>query len=120
MLKILFSPHGSYRIFIDIKDTRGADKVRELHEILCNAHYDYDKRIIKQVQQVESRDVEQQQLADLLIGCVSYAARNLTDSAAKLSLVERVRQRSGYSLTRTTLMREQKFNLLRWNAQELP
>jgi hypothetical protein len=118
MLKILFSPHGSYQIFIDIKDTRGAEKVRELHQILCNAHYDFDKRIIKRVQQVESQQVEQQQLADLLIGCVSYAVRDLKDSPAKLALVQRVRVRSRYSLTRTTLMREQKFNLLRWNAQE--
>jgi hypothetical protein len=33
-------------------------------------------------------------------------------------LVQRLRQHSGYSLTRTTLLRENKINLFRWQARE--
>ena len=48
------------------------------------------------------------QLADLLIGCVGYINRGLKGSKTKLSLVQKLRTRSGYDLTRSTLLREQK------------
>lgn len=118
MLSWLLGPDCAYRIFIDIKDTRGGERVAKLHRILCSANYDYDARIIQLVQLVKSNEVEQQQLADLLVGCVSYANRNLSGSSAKMTLVERAKARSRYKLTQTTLMREKKFNLLRWRAKE--
>ena len=31
MLKVLLVPRAEYRIYLDIKDTRGADKIKELH-----------------------------------------------------------------------------------------
>lgn len=119
MLKVLINPHEKYRIYIDIKDTRGGGKVRKLHEVLRNAHYDFDRSIIERVQIVRSHDIEQLQLADLLIGCVGYANRNYTTSATKLSLVEHVRKLSAYDLTRSTLLREQKVNIFRWTAREV-
>jgi len=70
------------------------------------------------VQTVRSHEVEQIQLADLLIGAVAYANRDLSGSSAKQRLVEIIRKRSGYSLTRSTLYREDKLNLFRWTAQE--
>jgi hypothetical protein len=71
---------------------------------------------VARVQRVHSHEVEQLQLADLLIGALSYAHRGLTGSAAKRALIERIRQRSGYRLDRTTLQRENKFNLLIWKS----
>ena len=118
MLKVILSPDARYRIYLDIKDTRGADKVRKLHEILCNSRYDFSRQIIECVQILRSHQVEQLQLADLLIGIISYVNRGLMSSSAKLRLVERMRKRSGYDLTRTTLMRESKVNIFRWNAME--
>ena len=118
LLKVLLDPHAEYRIYLDIKDTRSAEKIRKLHDILCNNMYDFERRIITRVQTVRSHEVEQIQLADLLTGAVSYANRELATSAAKLALVERMRRRSGYSLRRTTLLREDKVNLFRWEAQE--
>lgn len=119
MLKVLFEPDGQYSIYIDIKDTRSADKLAKLHEVLCNNMYDFRREILQTVQAVRSHEVEQVQLADLLIGAVSYANRNLTASAAKTKLVEQMRRRSGYCLTRTTLLREQKVNVFCWKAQEV-
>ncbi len=118
MLKVLLSPHAEYRIYLDIKDTRSADKIRKLHDVLCNNMYDFDHKIITRVQTVRSHEVEQIQLADLLIGAVGYANRRLTSSSAKCSLVERMQKRSGYSLQKTTLLKEEKVNLFRWQAQE--
>ncbi|MBN1513881.1 MAG: DUF3800 domain-containing protein [Phycisphaerae bacterium] len=119
MLKVILSPKARYRIYIDIKDTRGAAKVRKLHEVLCNNQYDFSRQIIERVQQVRSHEVELLQLADLLIGAVSYVNRGLSGNRAKERLIEAIKHRSGYSLTGTTLLKEDKFNLFRWRAQEV-
>lgn len=116
MLKVILSPHARYRIYLDIKDTRGAAKVQKLHEVLCNNMYDYRREIIERVQLVRSHEIELFALADLLIGTVGFVNRGLTGSAAKQALVRRMQQRSGYLLTRTTLLRESKVNLFCWHA----
>lgn len=116
MLKAIFDPAEQYRVYIDIKDTLGHQRVAKLHDVLCHNAYDFSRRMVARVQRVHSHEVEQLQLADLLIGALSYAHRGLTGSAAKQALIERIRQRSGYSLTRTTLQRESKFNLLIWKS----
>jgi len=118
MLKAILRPNASYRIYLDIKDTRSAPKVRKLQDVLCNNAYDFSREIIQKVQTVRSHEVEQVQLADLLIGAVAYANRNLSGSSAKQQLVKLIRECSGYSLTRSTLYREDKLNLFRWTAQE--
>jgi Protein of unknown function (DUF3800) len=119
MLKVILSPTGRYRIYLDIKDTRGAEKVKKLHDVLCNNLYDFSREIVERVQLVHSHEIEQLQLADLLIGAVSYMNRGLHSNAGKQALVERMKQRSGYCLTKTTLLREDKVNLFRWKAQEV-
>lgn len=118
MLKIIFSPDASFRIYLDIKDTRSQEKIVKLHDVLCNNQYDFQREIIERIQSVRSEEVEQIQLADLFIGAISYANRNLMTSRAKIKLVNRIKYRSGYQLNRTTLLREQKFNLFRWRARE--
>lgn len=117
MLRIIFDPLAHYRIYLDIKDCWGAAKVRKLHQVLSNSMYDFSMSIIERMQLVRSHEVELIQLADLLIGTVSYANRELASSAAKLKLVERMRERSRYKLTRTTLMKEEKVNLFCWHAR---
>ena len=118
MLKAILRPNASYRIYLDIKDTRSAPKVKKLQDVLCNNAYDFSREIIQKVQTVRSHEVEQLQLADLLIGAIAYANRNLSGSKAKQHLVELIREHSGYSLTRSTLYKEEKLNLFRWDAQE--
>jgi hypothetical protein len=118
LLKVLLGPRDRYHIYLDIKDTRSAAKVAKLHEVLRNEKYDFSRQIIERVQTVRSDEVEPLQLADLLIGAVAYANRHLTTSDAKLALVQRMRKRSGYSLTETTLLREEKVNIFRWRATE--
>lgn len=118
MLKTILSPQDRYRIYLDIKDTRSGVKVAKLHEVLGNSYYDFSREIIERVQTVRSHEVEQIQLADLLIGIVAYANRGLSSSAAKLTLVEHMRRLSGYRLTQTTLLRENKVNLFSWRVRE--
>ena len=118
MLKVIFSPQARYRVYLDYKDTQGAAKVEHLHRIICDNMYDFSHQIVERMQLVRSHEVELLQLADLLIGAIAYANRGLTGSTAKTTLVSRMRVRSDYSLTRTTLYRENKVNLLRWQARE--
>lgn len=117
LLKWLISPEQRLRVFIDIKDTRGQEKVTKLHDILCNANCDFDRNLIGSVEQVHSHHVPLLQLADLLIGALSYLHRGLAGSPAKQAVIERIQQRSGLSLERSSLVREEKFNLFIWRPQ---
>jgi hypothetical protein len=119
MLKVILSPDACYRVYLDIKDTRSALKVARLHEILCNNIYDFQRKIIERVQTVHSKEVELLQLTDLMVGAISYVNREMSASNAKLALVERIKKRSNYELTRTTLLLEKKVNLFRWQATEV-
>ena len=114
MLKTIISPHDRYRIYLDIKDTRGGEKIRKLQNVLCNNLYDFPHEIIERLQIVRSSEIEILQLCDLLIGSLGAANRNITTSPAKLEIINLIRKRSSYGLNRTTLLRESKFNLLIW------
>jgi hypothetical protein len=118
MLKVIFDKNFSYRILLDIKDSNSATKRKKLHDVLCNSLYDFNKRIIVDVQAIRSHHSNVLQLADLLSGALSYTHRGLTTSAAKLEVIKRIKHRSGFSLLRRTLLREEKFNLFVWNPQE--
>ncbi len=115
LLNPLLDPEARYRIFVDYKDTRGGPKIQSLHDVLCNNMWDFERRILQGVHQVQSHQVEQIQLADLLCGIIAYANRGLTSNVAKTALVERLRKRSGYQLTRSTLLRARKVNLFHWS-----
>lgn len=116
MLKVLIDPLAEHYIYLDIKDTQSSEKIRRLHEVLANARYDFDRQIIRHIQAVNSRQVEQIQLVDFLIGAVSYANRGLLNNAGKVAVVHRMQERARHSLTQSTLLRERKVNLLIWEA----
>lgn len=117
LLNRLIDPGDRYRIFLDIKDTQGQAKVAKLHDVLCNANYDFDREVIQSIELVHSHDVLLLQLADLLIGAVGYVHRGLQESPAKLALVAHIRHRTGLSLERSSLLRAEKFNLFVWRPQ---
>lgn len=116
MLQAILNPHACFRIFIDVKDSHGAAKVRKLQEVLANSLYDFSRDIVEKVQIVRSHEIDLMQLADVLIGSVSAANRGAVESQAKNNFIATVRRRSGYSLTRSTLLLEKKFNLFHWQG----
>jgi hypothetical protein len=120
LLRQLLAPDASYMVFLDVKDTRSSPKVAKLHEVLCNSAYDFSREIVERIQSIRSHEVELLQLADFLTGAVSYANRTSRQSRAKLRLLEEIRALSGYSLTRSTLLREDKLNIFHWKPQESP
>jgi len=119
MLKVILRPDAHYRIYLDIKDTRGAEKVAKLHEVLSNDMYDFSRQVIERLQLVHSHEIEQLQLADLLIGAIGYLSRGLKENLGKMAIIRRMQQRSGYLLTKTTLLKEEKMNLFCWHATEV-
>jgi hypothetical protein len=115
--RLLTEKDNEYRVYLDIKDTNSASRVRTLHDVLCNAMRDFDHAVLKDVQALPSDEVQQIQLADLLSGAVAFAARNLEGSSAKKRLVELVRRRANHDLTTSTWYSEKKFNIFRWEPQ---
>lgn len=117
LLKIIFEAGSRYRIYLDIKDTRSQQKVMKLHDYLANAQYDFNKEMVERIQQVHSSEIEQLQLADVLIGALSYLHRGLRTSPAKQAVIERIKAKSGFSLERSTLPTEKKLNVFVWTPQ---
>jgi hypothetical protein len=118
MLKAILDPDAHYRIYLDIKDSRGRDKIRKLHDVLCNNMYDFSRQIIEYVQLVRSHEVEMLGMTDLLIGAIGYANRKLSRNPGKAQMVAQIKERTHYNLCLSTLLRENKFNLFFWDAAE--
>ncbi len=117
LLKIILNPEYSHNIYIDIKDTKSQEKVLKLQDVLRNSHYDFQKNIIRKIQQIQSHEVEILQITDLLTGAISYLHRGLTGNEGKLKLIEKIKKKSKYSLMQSTLYREDKFNLFIWKSK---
>ncbi len=122
MLHPIFNPSSQYNIYLDIKDTLGIIKQQKLHEVLCNKQRDFQKQIIQKVQQIRSHESEIMQIADLLIGAVSYRSRNMdtqTDAnKGKKELIRLIESKTGYQINQSTFLGESKFNLFKWQATE--
>jgi len=117
LLRRLIDDQHLFRVFVDIKDTHSAGKLAKLHEVLCNTHYDFDRKRITSVEAVRSHEVPLVQMADLLTGALSHRFRGLAESAAKQSLIAHVCRRSGLSLERSTPPSTRKFNLFVWQPR---
>ena len=79
---------AKFRIYVDIKDTHGYERVRELRRILCKGIRDYDETHITRVQEARSDEVELLQLADLLLGALVYENRGELAIPPKIEVLE--------------------------------
>lgn len=114
-LSFIISPKRRYNIYIDIKDTHSSEKIDFLRTVLSNNTYDFSHNtVIRKMQPVRSSEVQIIQLTDILIGALAYENTGLKTSGAKLDLINIIKQRSGYSLTKKTPIQERKFNILKW------
>lgn len=116
LLKNIIRPNAKSFIYLDKKDTQSGKKVQKLHEVLCSSQYDFQQERIKRVQIVESHHVEQMQVADLLLGALCYFNRKLQGNQAKNTIINRIKERSGYQLNASTLPSEFKFNIFYWRG----
>ncbi len=117
LLDCMISPDEKYRIFIDIKDTKGGPKVKKLHKVLCNNIYDFKSEVIKDIKQINSKESEILQLTDLLIGAIGYKNRNLNSSKTKLDIINYIEKKYDRKLNMSTYRCEQKFNIFVWEPK---
>jgi hypothetical protein len=95
----------SYNVYLDIKDTLSACKVRRLREIL-NIKYG----VFNNVQNIRSYESVLMQLADFLMGAISYRKNNEEKkNQAKVQLIEQIIKKSGCDFDRTNY--SGKFNI---------
>ena len=122
MLKALFKRDSHYYVYIDIKDTHSGENAAKLQSVCANDAYDFNHDIVRRVQPIRSEEVQLMQLVDILTGALAYRHNhaNVTKetSRSKIAIINRVIQRSGISLTKTTLASEKKLNLLVWRPNE--
>lgn len=113
MLKSIVSPNAKYNIYLDIKDTNSQERIVALKNYLdYYMNKQFNKKLISTVQHVRSHEIQILQITDILIGAISYSLRNLSGMNAKTEIVNLIKKLSGYDFTKTTLLREEKFNLL--------
>jgi hypothetical protein len=114
-------PERTYRIYLDVKDTRSRIMVDHLGKVLRNKKRDKDSKLISRVQSIPAEEVQLMQLTDFLLGALTYRNRPDTQtSAAKLACVARIEQRAGFKLTGGTPPWEEKFNFYTFTPQEVP
>lgn len=119
LLKAILDSQNKYRIYLDKKDTKSHSKVSKLHEILSNYMHDFDMTCIDWIQVVNSHEVIQVQLADLITGAISHINRGESRSNSKAALIKDIQSYSGYDLQQSTSLSELKLNLFRWKAAEI-
>ena len=108
-----------YHIYVDIKDTKGCEKINKLKEVLNNVvGYFYDETV-KSIQLVRSDQIQLMQLTDLLIGAVTYANRGLSDNKAKVKLVNHIEEIGSRSLKLSSPKTESKVNIFKWLPREV-
>jgi len=119
LLNKILSPAHVYNIYLDIKDTHSGQRVRQLQEVLCNNVYDFTSQMISHVQNIHSHESEMMQLADFLLGAVSYRQRGLSENEAKKAVVDNLEKGLGRDLLHSTSLFEQKFNLFLFSPRQV-
>lgn len=116
LIKELIDIENNYRIYMDIKDSLGGERVRNLRTVLNRTLYDFAEETIDRVQVIRSDEVEIMQLTDLLIGAVSYKNRGLTTNNGKNELIKLIENLSGKNLTSTSRPKtfHDKFDIFVW------
>ncbi len=94
-----------YNVYLDIKDTLSAYKVGKLRDILNHRFSAFNN-----VQNIRSEESLLLQLADLILGAISYNKNDAEKkSEAKRIIIDKIRKHSGGNIDATTY--DEKLNL---------
>ena len=112
LLRSAFEPEKGYRTFIDQKDTRGGDKIREVREWLRRDQDDADGKAVQVIQQIQSHEARLMQLADLFLGAVGAArSENGAASKSKIAVVTRLAEQVGSPIAWDTETLSDRFKI---------
>ena len=97
----------SYNVYLDIKDTLSAFKVKKLSDIL-NIKYG----VFRNVQNIHSNESILMQLTDFIMGAISYNLNNTGENtSAKQSIIDKIAKHSQQELINSSTFNEKKLNL---------
>lgn len=106
-------PGSEYRVYLDILDTRGKERLTKINDIFNNAHHG-DSPFVN-FQHLRSDENVFFQLTDFFVGAITYNTRKLKGEVpqnnAKDEFLQYFEQKSGYSLHESTELWESKFNI---------
>lgn len=119
LLNRLLSPENRYNIYIDIKDTQSRLMNKKLKTVLCNNVYDFTGEMIGKIQNLHSHESHLTQLTDFFLGALTYKHRHMTTNNAKALIIQLIEAKVKYPLTKSTPIREEKFNLFLFNPKNI-
>lgn len=112
VLRNLIEIDTSIKIYLDYKDTRGGNKIKELGNVLHNA---FKKSIDMKLFSIQSHESNIIQLVDLLIGAISYKARDDIEHTSEIKnyIVDKIETLANIELHTGTPPWENKFNIFK-------
>jgi len=106
-------PGIEYRVFLDIKDTRGKEKLRKIEQVFQNHHNGNSPFV--HFQHLRSHENVFFQLTDLFIGAITYKARvankEFVPNESKMEFIHYLEKKIGFFLHEGTAQWETKFNI---------
>lgn len=115
MLLNIIENDEQYNIYVDIKDSYTNDKCNILKSYISNKYNDVNGHIIQKIQPINSRESQLLQLADILIGSITYYNRKIDTNKTKCEMIELIKKKSGLNLFHTTGYGNRKFNIFMWD-----
>lgn len=111
-LRNLIDIDTQVKIYLDYKDTRSGTKIKELENVLCNK---FKKSIDMKVFTIQSHESNIVQLVDLLIGAISYKARNDIEHVSEIKnyIINKIEMLANIELDVGTPPWENKFNIFK-------
>jgi hypothetical protein len=125
LLREILSPDRQYEIYLDIKDTRSRRKIAKLREVLCYDKYDFTSEMIVNLQNIRSHESQLIQIADFLVGAVSYKHRYIVRaqsapiSQAKSRLITIIEHSIKADLGKSTSRHADKINLFCFTPRQV-
>ena len=110
---------NEYKVYLDIKDTRGKERLKKIEEVLNNKYS--GKSPFKYFQHIHSDENVFLQITDILIGAITYKIRGLNKAEnannAKVALIEYIEKSVGRSIEIQTGQKATKYNIFDHQSQ---
>jgi hypothetical protein len=106
VLKNIMNNNDSYKIYMDIKDTRGKEALNNLTDVFEKSR----ELPTPFMQHIRSDESQLLQLVDIFTGAVSYKMRGLKTDGVKTELINYVEERLNIYLNTTSSYNYEKFN----------
>jgi len=106
VLKKIMSENDNYKIYMDLKDTKGKIALMKIKEVFENSR----ELSVPYMQHIRADESQLLQLTDLFTGAVSYKMRGLIESKIKLEIIDYIERRLGIRLNTTSSYNYDKFN----------